>query len=113
MGICWLGEQILQHGPQIINLIQQPKLDATNWLVLIAAAFITGAGAFYLLTVASKILLAGELATISYQETIMATIHRTAWEAAAEYGAPGNLVVGANIAGFVKVADAMLDQGLV
>ncbi len=46
-------------------------------------------------------------------KTIMATIHRTAWEAAAEYGAPGNLVVGANIAGFVKVADAMLDQGLV
>ena len=34
-------------------------------------------------------------------------------EAAEEYGRPGNLVMGANIAGFVKVADAMLDQGLV
>jgi glutamate dehydrogenase (NADP+) len=44
---------------------------------------------------------------------IMVTIHKNAYEAAAEYGAPGNLVVGANITGFVKVADAMLDQGLV
>lgn len=30
-----------------------------------------------------------------------------------EYGAPGNYVAGANIAGFVKVADAMLAQGLI
>ena len=44
---------------------------------------------------------------------IMSTIHKNAWETAAEYGYPGNLVVGANIAGFVKVADAMLDQGVV
>lgn len=44
---------------------------------------------------------------------IMQTIFKNAWETAAEYGHPGNLVVGANIAGFVKVADAMLEQGLV
>ncbi len=44
---------------------------------------------------------------------IMATIHKNAWNTAAEYGQPGNLVIGANIAGFVKVADAMLDQGVV
>jgi glutamate dehydrogenase (NADP+) len=44
---------------------------------------------------------------------IMATIFKNAWETAEEYGQPGNLVVGANIAGFVKVADAMLDQGVV
>jgi glutamate dehydrogenase (NADP+) len=44
---------------------------------------------------------------------IMATIHKNAWDTAAEYGCPGNLVVGANIAGFAKVADAMLDQGVV
>jgi glutamate dehydrogenase (NADP+) len=44
---------------------------------------------------------------------IMITIHKNAHDTAAEYGAPGNYVVGANIAGFVKVADAMLDQGLV
>ena len=44
---------------------------------------------------------------------IMTYIHETTWETAAEYGATGNYVTGANIAGFVKVADAMLDQGLV
>ncbi len=44
---------------------------------------------------------------------IMKTIFKNAWETAGEYGQTGNLVVGANIAGFVKVADAMLDQGLV
>ncbi|MGD2279566.1 MAG: NADP-specific glutamate dehydrogenase [Candidatus Omnitrophota bacterium] len=44
---------------------------------------------------------------------IMVAIHKQCVEAAAEYGQPGNYVMGANIAGFVKVADAMLDQGLV
>jgi glutamate dehydrogenase (NADP+) len=44
---------------------------------------------------------------------IMVAIHRACSETAREYGVPGNYVVGANIAGFVKVADAMLDQGLV
>ena len=44
---------------------------------------------------------------------IMIAIYKQCYEAAEEYGQPGNLVVGANIAGFVKVADAMLDQGLV
>jgi glutamate dehydrogenase (NADP+) len=44
---------------------------------------------------------------------IMSTIFKNSWETADEYGHHGNLVVGANIAGFVKVADAMLDQGVV
>lgn len=44
---------------------------------------------------------------------IMQAIHSAASEAAKEYGQAGNYVTGANIAGFVKVADAMLDQGLV
>ena len=44
---------------------------------------------------------------------IMKSIHHTSLEAAAQYGTPGNYVNGANIAGFVKVVDAMLDQGLV
>ena len=45
-----------------------------SWLWLIAAALITGFGAFYLLTHATKRLKAGELAAISYQETIMASL---------------------------------------
>ncbi|MGA2922228.1 MAG: NADP-specific glutamate dehydrogenase [Candidatus Sulfotelmatobacter sp.] len=44
---------------------------------------------------------------------IMISIHRNCYETAEKYGTPGNLVNGANIAGFLKVADAMLDQGLV
>ena len=44
---------------------------------------------------------------------IMKSIHTACVNAAEEYGHPGNYMVGANIAGFVKVADAMLDQGLV
>ncbi len=44
---------------------------------------------------------------------IMTTIHRNAFQTADDCGFPGNLVIGANIAGFVKVADAMIDQGVV
>lgn len=44
---------------------------------------------------------------------IMAAIHRQAFDTAAEYGHDGNYITGANIAAFIKVADAMLDQGLV
>jgi glutamate dehydrogenase (NADP+) len=44
---------------------------------------------------------------------IMQNIHQTCVETAEKYGTPGNYVSGANIAGFLKVADAMLDQGLV
>ena len=44
---------------------------------------------------------------------IMKKIHDTCLETAERFGIPGNYVDGANIAGFLKVADAMLDQGLV
>ena len=44
---------------------------------------------------------------------IMQAIHKNCHDTAEEYGFPGNYVVGANIGGFVKVADAMIDQGLV
>lgn len=44
---------------------------------------------------------------------IIKSIHRTCLDAADEYGTPGNYMAGANIAGFVKVVNAMLDQGLV
>jgi len=44
---------------------------------------------------------------------IMKRVHETCHAAADEFGAPGNLVNGANIAGFMKVARAMIAQGLV
>ena len=43
----------------------------------------------------------------------MKSIHQTCIEAAEQYGKAGNYVDGANIAGFVKVVEAMLDQGVV
>ena len=44
---------------------------------------------------------------------IMISIHKACHDTAEEYGTPGNYVNGANIAGFLKVANSMLDQGLV
>ena len=44
---------------------------------------------------------------------IMQEIHRNCVETAAKYDSPGTYVRGANIAGFLKVANAMLDQGVV
>jgi len=44
---------------------------------------------------------------------IMKSIHTACVDAAEHFGTPGNYVNGANIAGFLKVADAMIDQGLV
>jgi len=43
---------------------------------------------------------------------IMRGIHQSASQTALEFDAPGNLVLGANIAGFRRVADAMIDQGV-
>lgn len=44
---------------------------------------------------------------------IMKNIHKSCWETAEKFGLSGNYVAGANIAGFTKVADSMLDQGVV
>jgi len=46
-------------------------------------------------------------------QEIMRNIHTLCYETAEEYGSPGNYVVGANIAGFLKVARAMLALGLI
>ena len=44
---------------------------------------------------------------------IMTNIYKNSAEAAKEYGCEGNILAGANIAGFIKVADAMMAQGIV
>ncbi|MCM3163286.1 NADP-specific glutamate dehydrogenase [Metabacillus litoralis] len=46
-------------------------------------------------------------------QDIMKNIYLNSKKAAHDYGTPGNLVVGANIAGFVKVADSMIEQGVI
>src|SRR5512134_2797242 len=55
--------------------------------------------------------------TFEYTEkrlaNIMKNIHQTCWDTAEEFGAKGNYVVGANVAGFIKVAKAMVAHGLI
>ena len=46
-------------------------------------------------------------------KTIMQTIHKTCLDTAQTYGKPHNYVMGANISGFLKVAEAMLAQGVI
>ena len=46
-------------------------------------------------------------------QLIMKSIHESCMETAERFGVKGNYVIGANIAGFLKVADSMLDQGVV
>jgi glutamate dehydrogenase (NADP+) len=46
-------------------------------------------------------------------QMIMQSIHKACLDAADRFGTPGNYVNGANIAGFLKVADSMMDQGVV
>jgi glutamate dehydrogenase (NADP+) len=46
-------------------------------------------------------------------QQIMRRIHKVCYETAEEYGTPGNYVNGANIAGFTKVAKAMVALGLI
>jgi glutamate dehydrogenase (NADP+) len=46
-------------------------------------------------------------------DNIMVNIHKNASETAEKYGMPGNYVAGANIAGFLKIAEAMIAQGLI
>lgn len=43
----------------------------------------------------------------------MKNIYKSCMDAAAAYGSPGNVQNGANIAGFLKVADSVIDQGCV
>jgi glutamate dehydrogenase (NADP+) len=52
-------------------------------------------------------------ATEARLQEVMNNIHDAALAAAEEYGDPGNYVLGANIAGFIKVAEAMLTMGIV
>jgi glutamate dehydrogenase (NADP+) len=46
-------------------------------------------------------------------KVIMKNIHEACLNAAEEFGTPGNYVNGANIAGFMRVADSMVDQGVI
>ena len=85
----------------------------------IAVARTTGANAGGVATSALEMSQNSQRLSWTFEEVdqklhgIMAGIHKNAFEAAKEYGFEGNYVVGANIAGFMKVADAMMAQGIV
>ena len=49
----------------------------------------------------------------NHLQRIMKSIHKASLEAAETYGDPGNYLMGANIAGFIKVAKAMLAYGVI
>lgn len=65
--------QYTENGPvtAVWNIFEMPF---ESWMWWLAASFFAGAIAFYLLAFATKMLKAGELAAISYQETIMASV---------------------------------------
>ena len=96
-------------------------LDATEYLMESGVAFGPGkaANAGGVATSALEMSQNSMRLSWSFEEVdaklhdIMVNIHKNAFEAAKKYGFEGNYVVGANIAGFTKVAETMLAQGIV
>ena len=90
----------------------------TGWRVLgrilavcIVCVFVPLTGALLLAYNAQQAVITGNFLEEAFEDP--APFDLVISEAAEEYGDPGNYVMGANIAGFLKVADAMLDQGLI
>ena len=96
-------------------------LEATEYLMQNGVAFIPGkaANAGGVATSALEMTQNSERLSWSFEEVdaklkgIMANIFRSMDETAKEYGKPGDFILGANIAGFKKVAKAMMDQGVI
>jgi glutamate dehydrogenase (NADP+) len=96
-------------------------LDATKYLIENGVAFAPGKAANAGGVASSALEMSQHSMRLSWSfeevdeklHDIMISIHKNSYEAAKSYGFEGNYVVGANIAGFTKVADAMLSQGVV
>jgi len=97
------------------------SMDATECLLSKKIAFIPGKAANAGGVATSALEMCQNSARLSWSfeevdaklKNIMAGIFRSIDGASKEYGKPGNFMVGANIAGFRKVAKAMLDQGVI
>lgn len=117
------AQQLLDNGCYLVNEGANMPTDAAGVDKFINAGILFGPG---------KAANAGGVATSALEmsqnsmrmswsryevdqklHSIMKNIHKSAHETATEYGHPGNYVIGANIAGFLKVAGAMLEQGAV
>jgi len=96
-------------------------LDATEFLLSKGIAFFPGKASNAGGVATSGLEMSQNSARLSWSfeevdaklKTIMCNIFRNIDEASKEYGKPGNFVIGANIAGFKKVAKAMIEQGVV
>ncbi|MCL2210005.1 MAG: NADP-specific glutamate dehydrogenase [Treponema sp.] len=97
------------------------SLDATEYLIGNSVAFFPGKAANAGGVATSALEMCQNSARLSWSfeevdqklKNIMTGIFNNIDNAAKEYGKPGNFVLGANIAGFKKVAKAMLDQGVI
>ncbi len=117
------AKQLVEHGIRIVaegaNMPTEP--DATQLLIESGVLFGPGKAANAGGVATSGLEMAQNAGFTSWTREevdakllgIMTDIHRNCRETAEEYDAPDNYVIGANIAGFRKVADAMLDQGVV
>ena len=96
-------------------------MDATEYLLSKGVAFFPGKAANAGGVATSALEMSQNSARLSWSfeevdaklKNIMAGIFRNIDEASKEYGKSGNFILGANIAGFRKVAKAMLDQGVI
>ena len=110
------GVKVVAEGANMPSTLEATKLFLEN-KILYGPAKAANAGG----VATSGLEMAQNSARLSWTRTevddrlhkIMIAIHKTCYETAEMYGTPGNLVNGANIGGFLKVADSMLDQGLV
>ncbi len=117
------AELLVKNGVQIVaeGANMPTTLDATEFLQNSGVAFGPGkaANAGGVATSALEMSQNSMRMSWTFEEVdsklhdIMIGIHKNAYEAAKEYGHEGNYVMGANIAGFMKVAEAMMAQGVV
>jgi glutamate dehydrogenase (NADP+) len=110
------GVKVVAEGANMPSTLEATKLFLEN-KILYGPAKAANAGG----VATSGLEMAQNSARLSWTRTevddrlhkIMIAIHDNCYRTAEKYGTPGNLVNGANIGGFLKVADSMLDQGLV
>jgi glutamate dehydrogenase (NADP+) len=110
------GIQVVAEGANMPSTLEATKLFLEN-KILYGPAKAANAGG----VATSGLEMAQNSARLSWTRAevddrlhkIMIAIHDNCFQTAEKYGTPGNLVNGANIGGFLKVADSMMDQGLV
>jgi glutamate dehydrogenase (NADP+) len=116
------AKKLVSNGCKIVGegANMPTAMDATELLISKGAAFFPGKAANAGGVATSGLEMSQNSARLSWPfeevdaklKNIMVGIFHSIDDAAKEYGKPGNFVIGANIAGFKKVAKAMLDQGV-